>query len=865
MTNRKIIAAMTSVVIVSVLLWMGCNMVVNESEARAVPIFTPYISVQPASYSFKVGAYTAPPRLEVKVSEWDSGEGSLSYQWYTFETLKEFYEKDLVDGDGELVSPIPPIQGATRSTYTPANIPSTPEAGKTYYYYVVVTNTNKNATTESKSASLTSNIAIISFYADNNLPTPVITQNPVNASYTIGKTTAVAPLDVRATVEEGGSLQYQWYSFKPADGFNTDGTPKGTLIPTEILRTYLPEITDLARGDNYYYVVVSNVTLNPENVITARTDVTSIPAIITMAPGEKAAPPRITQQPKDILYFTAVDPSDNIGLSVRAASIDNGALTYQWYRAGSLTADGTPIEGDAAKERDYKPPKAAGFFFVVVTNTVPEGTVTGSRTATIESKRIEVRVSTATTPGTPNATITVNPNKKFQYIRGYGGMETTWGNFFQSDEVDMENMFSPAPDKLGYNIWRIMIPPISTNAEDIKNYVMSRTYANRYYENVKIVNKYGGYVLASPWSPPKEWKTNHSINSGGILDPRYYKEYANYLRSYARHMANEGAPIYAVSIANEPNYAGGYDGCEWEPEEMRDFYKEVGRFTQGVRGWGGGKQIPTVLTVNGESANTPYINHAAMEDPKSNAAIDLFARHVYGEQRKVLWGHPKLNGREVWMTEHNINSASATAFPQDSTWNFLWRFMNDVDLVIRLNNENAFVWWVVKRFYSFIGEGDASTTVNAILPRAWGMAHYSKFSIDTWRMDVNVEGNLTNTSGPAVVMGGNVNSESFGLDNTTIKITAFVSQDGSEISLVMWTPTGTDGSGGSTLGNAQINMPADFTIRSASAMRSRSVSGTDRSVANCNKWEDVYIAADRRSAIVNLPNSQLLSVKFIKE
>ena len=869
MTNRKIIAAMTSVVIVSVLLWMGCNMVVNESEARAVPIFTPYISVQPASYSFKVGAYTAPPRLEVKVSEWDSGEGSLSYQWYTFETLKEFYERDLVDDDGELVSPIPPIQGATRSTYTPANIPSTPEAGKTYYYYVVVTNTNKNATTESKSASLTSDIAIISFYADNNPPTPVITQNPVNASYTIGKTAAVATLDVRATVAEGGLLQYQWYSFKLADGFNDNGTPKGTEIPNEIVRTYLPEITDLARGDNYYYVVVSNVTVNPEGVITARTDVISVPAIITMAPGEKASPPRITQQPKDILYFSSDDLNapDAPKLSVRATSIDNGTLTYQWHRSNTAGGVGSAIEGTAAKEANYQPPKSEGFFYVVVTNTVPDDAVTGEKKAITESKKVEVKVSSASSPGTPHATITVNPAVKYQYIRGYGGMETTWGNFFQSDEGDMENMFNP--DKLGYNIWRIMIPPISTNAEDIKNYVLSRSYADRYYKNVQIVNKYNGYVLASPWSPPKEWKTNHSINSGGHLDPRYYKEYANYLRSYSRHMANEGAPIYAVSIANEPNYAGGYDGCEWEPEQMRDFFKEVGRFTQGVRGWGGGKQIPTVLTVNGESANTPNINLAAMKDPKSNAAIDLFARHVYGEQRVVLWGNPNLNGREVWMTEHNINSASATAFPQDSTWNFLWRFMNDVDLVIRLNNENAFVWWVVKRFYSFIGEGDASTAIGSILPRGWGMAHYSKFTIDTWRMDVNVTGKLNSASGPDVVMGSgtgvNVNSDSFGLDNTSVKITAFVSQDGNEISLVMWTPTGTDGSGGYALGTAQINMPADFTIRSASAMRSRDDGKTDRKVTYCGLPEQVYVASDRRSAIVNLPNSQLLSVKFIKE
>jgi O-glycosyl hydrolase len=347
-------------------------------------------------------------------------------------------------------------------------------------------------------------------------------------------------------------------------------------------------------------------------------------------------------------------------------------------------------------------------------------------------------------------------------------------------------------------------------------------------------------------------------------------------------MASKGAPIYAVSIANEPNYAGGYDGCEWTPAEMRDFFKEVGRYTQGVRGFGGGKATPTVLTVNGESANNPNINHAAMDDPVSSAAIDLFARHVYGDQIERLWGHANLNNREVWMTEHNINSANDAGYPMDSTWNYLWRFMNDVDLVIRLNNENAFVWWVVKRFYSFIGEGAASTVDHAILPRGWGLAHYSKFTIDTNRIPVTVTGNINNSSGASTPVAfnstdpdiaktadtSNINNAKFDLDNTSVRITAFISQDGSELSLVMFTPTMIGGDGGYGLGTAEIKMPEGFLIRSVSAMLSKAGAGggSSRSVENMGKWvDDVEVASDRKSAFVTLDRSQMLSVKFIKE
>jgi O-glycosyl hydrolase len=859
MTNRKLIAILISIAIVSVFFGTGCEMTVND-PIRNVPIFRPYISVQPSSYALDVAGFTVPPTLTVEVAEWDGKDGSLSFQWFTFTTLEDYFKNNAAE-----------IDGATGASFTP-NI-ATATAGTTYYYYVVVTNTNPDAIGDTKSASITSEIAAISFNTAGNAPMPVITQNPADASYTMGRQAAIAALEVRATVASG-SLTYQWYrlplvngAFPP--GSFTDGKPTGTPIAGATQRTYLPDLPDLGKDKNYFYVVVTNVTTDTGGTETGRTSQISIPAVITMELGEKAAPPRIDQQPKDLLYFNTDDlASLTLRLSVGAASVDGGILSYQWYSKAPSETAFTPVTADPGPTPQYQPPKEAKLYYVVVTNF--NENVTGNTTESLRSKTVEVKLANTAT-ASANAIITVDPESKQQYIRGYGGMETTWGNFFQSDPGDMEKMFNP--EILGYNIWRIMIPPVTTNIDDektgLKQYLMARDYTNRYYENVKIVNGYNGYVLASPWSPPKEWKSNNSINSGGRLVPTYYKQYANYLRSYARHMASNGAPIYAVSIANEPNYAGGYDGCEWTPEEMRNFFKEVGRFTQGVRGFGGGKVIPSVLTVNGESANNPNINHAAMDDPVSNAAIDMFARHVYGEQRQTLWGRQNLNGRDVWMTEHNINSASETAFKNDWTWNYIWRFMNDVDLVIRLNNENAFVWWAVKRFYSFIGEGAANTPKNEILPRGWGMAHYSKFSIDTTRIDVNVTGTL-GSGGGAITFNtptANVNNNTFDLDNLSVRVTAFVSRDGSEISLVMWTPTMPNESGGYDFGTAEIRMPTGFKIRSASAMRSTAGAGggTTGTIENMGIWEGVRIASNRQSAYVTLPKSQILSIKFIKD
>jgi formylglycine-generating enzyme required for sulfatase activity len=80
---------------------------------------------------------------------------------------------------------------------------------------------------------------------------PVITVQPRGAEYNVGAS-AVA-LMVTASVNDGGTLSYQWYS-------NANNSNKnGTIIPDEIEVRYTPSTDD--EGEVYYYVVVTN-TLN---------------------------------------------------------------------------------------------------------------------------------------------------------------------------------------------------------------------------------------------------------------------------------------------------------------------------------------------------------------------------------------------------------------------------------------------------------------------------------------------------------------------------------------------------------------------------------------------------------------------------
>ena len=914
MKKKKIIAVLTALTVLTLTLITTCQMEVDEA-VQNVALTDPYISKHPASYSFFVNeSLPSPLTLSIEVNDWAANDGDLTYQWYTFNDVNKYIKGEATEIDGAN-GPLTfnDETGKSTATYTPT-LNSSTEA--TYYYYVEVTNDNPRVNVGDQIGTVRSEVAIISFTATGGALPPIISRHPGNAEYQAGR--SVNTLNVRAAARIDGTppkprntvpLSYEWFILPVVtdadDNITTIGEPEP--IPNVNDASYQPDPSELKFGKNYFFVEVTS-TEGTEKATTR-----SIPALIEILSGARAIAPVITVQPRDKMYFTG----DTVGnLTVTGVSRDNGDIKYQWYsNDGDVISatSGTPIEDavNAAYKPEIETDAAKGpfYYYAVVTN-FNEFVTTAQTTASVTSKLAKVTVAAkTTTEPSYNATVTVsNPKVKsnrYQYVRGYGGMDVAWANFPRTYQAEMETMYDP--NKLGYNINRIMISPGKVNPSDGIQDLISR-HRPDYYENVKIVNKHGGYNLASPWSPPKEWKSNNSINGGGVLLKQYYQQFADYLKAFAQDMYDHGAPIYAISISNEPNYTAGYDGCEWKPDEMRDFYKQVGRFTYGVRGFGGGRQISTVLTVNGESANNPDINLSALRDPISRAAIDLLCRHVYGSQTSTLWRYgpppvgaslpgtapwdsstPNILDREdgtkyeVWMTEHNINSANAQGYVADSTWPYVWRYMNDVDLVMRLNNENAFVWWASKRFYSMIGDGQYGTNQQndsntpAVLPRGWGLSHYAKYTIDTHRIKADVSGTLV--GGTAITFEGsgtNVKNRDFALDNTSARITAYASitsgkdnapindsvDDVEFISLVMWTPTETGGGGGRDMGTVKIEMPVidgqQFLIGSYTAIKSTSETSTHVAYT-------VTVAEDRKSAFVTLNGSQILSVKFIKE
>ena len=214
-----------------------------------------------------------------------------------------------------------------------------------------------------------------------NAETPTISTQPAGASYSMSATATA--LSVTASVSDGGTLSYQWYS--NTSNNNTNGSP----ISGATASSYTPPTT--AVGTFYYYVVVTNTN---NNAVTNRTATSkSNVATITVSAIVNAASPNISAQPTGSTYTQGATAT---ALSVSATSSDSGTLSYQWYsNATNSNSGGTPISN--ATSASYTPSTATVgtfYYYVVVTNT--NNNVNGTTTAITTSNAITVTVNAPT-------------------------------------------------------------------------------------------------------------------------------------------------------------------------------------------------------------------------------------------------------------------------------------------------------------------------------------------------------------------------------------------------------------------------------------------------------------------------------------
>jgi O-glycosyl hydrolase len=212
----------------------------------------------------------------------------------------------------------------------------------------------------------------------------------------------------------------------------------------------------------------------------------------------------------------------------------------------------------------------------------------------------------------------------------------------------------------------------------------------------------GAKVIASPWTPPPELKSNGDI-VGGELNVESYAAYADHLLSFRDFMAENGAPLYAMSVQNEPDISVTYESCDWTPQQLASWIAEQG------------SRFGDTKLIAAESFNfNPQTTDPILQDPAAASEVDIVGGHIYGRPPQD-YPLARSLGKELWMTEHYTSSnTSANAWPNALA---VGKEINDCMSA----NFSAYIWWYLRRSYGPITEDGLASK------RGYLMAQYAKF------------------------------------------------------------------------------------------------------------------------------------------
>ena len=289
----------------------------------------------------------------------------------------------------------------------------------------------------------------------------------------------------------------------------------------------------------------------------------------------------------------------------------------------------------------------------------------------------------------------INLSTKYQEIQGYGGMNhPSWAGDLTASQ--RETAFGNSTNQLGFSVLRIFIDSDSNN----------------WYKEVataKAAIAKGAIDFATPWNPPSNWceTFNHNGDTKAKrLRHDKYAQYANHLNNFVNYMKNNGVNLYAISMANEPDY--GHDWTWWTSSEIVTFLKYYAG------------SINCRLIAPESFSYNKNIMEPILNDSQALANVDIMGTHLYGTQYKnFAWPlfQQKGAGKQLWMTEvyyPNSDANSADRWPEALG-------VSEHIHNAMINNMQTYVWWYIRRSYSPMKED------GTISKRGYCMAQYSKF------------------------------------------------------------------------------------------------------------------------------------------
>ncbi|WP_299366281.1 glycoside hydrolase family 30 protein [Winogradskyella sp.] len=186
------------------------------------------------------------------------------------------------------------------------------------------------------------------------------------------------------------------------------------------------------------------------------------------------------------------------------------------------------------------------------------------------------------------STITLNPEKKYQTITGFGGAFTE-SSAYLLNKLSKENRAKIIEAYFGETGAKYSLTRTHMNSCDfsLSNYSYTPVEGDKELEHFSIqedkedlipfikdamkASKEGFKIFASPWTAAPWMKDNNNYVGGKLL-PEYYDTWALFFSKYVDAYKAEGINIWGFTVENEPLGNGNnWESMHFTPDEMTNF------------------------------------------------------------------------------------------------------------------------------------------------------------------------------------------------------------------------------------------------------------------------------------------------------
>jgi len=379
--------------------------------------------------------------------------------------------------------------------------------------------------------------------------------------------------------------------------------------------------------------------------------------------------------------FTPTDTTNyNTATATQTLTVIKGTPTISW------TAPSAVVQGDTLSSTQLN---ASALYSVAGTFSYSpaSGTVLNTPGTTILSATFTPTDTTDYNSTTSSTALTVLPSAgtalvdfgaASQTISGFGASDA-W--YAQLPSSRISTLYGTATGDLALSIMRVRIAPAtwtsSTQTADTSSWTAELA-------NAKAAQDLGATIFATPWTPPASMKINNASRASGvesgILSPSSYSDYANYLKAYVTYATSQGVNLYAISVQNEPDWdPQTYESCLWTAAQLDTWVATYGSVP--TSGTSVKLMMPESLGFI-SAMSDPALNDSAAADN-----ISIIGGHLYGTT-PTYYSLAKSLGKEVWMTEHDLNSTAAPTTIVEAL-----AAAQEIHNSMTLGQYNAYVWW----------------------------------------------------------------------------------------------------------------------------------------------------------------------------